>query len=541
MPQFRARLNYLFATCGLYFGIAELALGFFDAPLRLLQRSNELGQAVRRLPTFVCQSIERHARTQRKSLNHTQRRGTALAFLLTILNRGDAATELARMLKVMRLLGGIDPKEISSIQDWHDFWGAFLKSESSEEKYTALPEIIKLTPKTTADTHFQIDFVLEQRCYEEALVCLEKAVTIDPASMWLWQRLAITRLRLKDFVGAEAAIEKAKELDSTGYNFAGVNGSIYMEKGHFSAAEHEFRAVLNVQPDNTDAHFNLAVSLIKQKRFDEAVEAHGEWYRSAHALFAEMFARQDQGRSRGIPAVIFAAVPKSGSEYILEVVADALDVPVMFPTLNTFPVDRFVVPILDDVKKGGAIVRLHADASAINLGALSDAGFQRIIVHVRDPRQIMLSWVHQQIRMEGVEYDNSRHYFDPPIPENFRALSFEQQIDWATQNYLPSIINWIIGWLDAARDPATGIQIEFTEFREMSEDPHHYFERFLLFYGFDPGALIDRILGYERESNRNFRLGLKNEWRDVLSTSQYAEVQNRMDDRLFEKFGWNPD
>ena len=73
-------------------------------------------------------------------------------------------------------------------------------------------------------------------------------------------------------------------------------GSVFYRQGQYSRAAHAFRQVLKLQPDNAAGYNNLAESLIKAKKFDEAIAAltiaaklapdHGEILLNAANLFA---------------------------------------------------------------------------------------------------------------------------------------------------------------------------------------------------------------------------------------------------------------
>jgi hypothetical protein len=158
-----------------------------------------------------------------------------------------------------------------------------------------------------------------------------------------------------------------------------------------------------------------------------------QWSQSNQSV--ELRQRQAAKKARRVPAITFVAMQKSASEYIRSNLIAALDVPEISVSVGTVPVDRAIPSALHQLAQGGALCRTHV--SGDNVQALADAGLDRMLLHVRDPRQVTISWVHMMQRITTQEFVYASHMYDPPIPETYRRWTFDQQLVWAIENYLP--------------------------------------------------------------------------------------------------------
>jgi hypothetical protein len=68
--------------------------------------------------------------------------------------------------------------------------------------------------------------------------------------------------------------------------------------------------------------------------------------------------------------------------------------------------------------------KLRTHASGDNARTLADAGLDRMLLHVRDPRQVTISCVHMMQRITTQEFIYASHMYDPPIPETYRRWTF---------------------------------------------------------------------------------------------------------------------
>ena len=170
-----------------------------------------------------------------------------------------------------------------------------------------------------------------------------------------------------------------------------------------------------------------------------------------------------RARRRDIPGIILNTLPKSASVYILSKLSGGLKIPHRYIHIGRFP-DNLIVPDLTkELARGGMIAQSHFPAKGHNLVTLQRCGIDRIIVHVRDPRQAMLSWVHHVIKRRSRQHPELVG-IDVLPPESYFSLPLTDLITWHIENYLPVQIKWIEDWLDASEDSMWNVKVRFTKY-----------------------------------------------------------------------------
>lgn len=233
---------------------------------------------------------------------------------------------------------------------------------------------------------------------------------------------------------------------------------------------------------------------------------------------------------------MFVAMMKSASEFIRANLIRALDVPEIDLSIGTVPRDRIVPSAVRQIAKGGAINRSHMSAN--NLPGLIENGVERLILHVRDPRQVVVAWVHHMHRISGAEFCGSALRYDPPLPIEFGNWGFRRQIDWAVQNYMPGQLQWLEDWVTALNNNPP-IPILVSTFEEFVHDQRSFFCKTSDFFGV-PEIRVPSLRKQSPAAMRNFRRGRIDEWRDVLTGKQISSFESRVEP-LAKHFGWELD
>ncbi|MCZ6676209.1 MAG: tetratricopeptide repeat protein [Candidatus Poribacteria bacterium] len=332
--------------------------------------------------------------------------------------------------------------------------------------------------------------------------------------------------------------------------------------GHLDEAETNYRQALQLKPDSAETYTKLGDVLQAQGRFHEAMDSYQQTLRwkkedalmngetAAGALnYEELIYNpntvhplkdivQDGAISRGIPGIFLNTMPKSASVYILDQLARGLGIPARRISLDLFPNDFAVPGWTKAFARGGAITLEHLPAERINLVTLQQAGIDRLIVHVRDPRQAMLSWTHHVMKLY-THNDPLLLYVEPQPPDGYFARSLTEQIDWQIDHHLPLLIEWVEGWLDVSGTEKWPIQINFTQYEDFKSDPDAFFDAVLQFYGIEP-SLFTRSRADEimRPGDRHFRKGRTDEWREVFTVEQVERASQMIPERLAISFGW---
>jgi hypothetical protein len=304
----------------------------------------------------------------------------------------------------------------------------------------------------------------------------------------------------------------------------------------FLLAEHAYRLAIASSPAGIAAWRGLGECLTRRRLLAEAQSAHDIWFRGwiGSEQSAALRRHQDAARTRGLPGIMLVAMQKSASEFIRDALMRILDLPLIYASIGAVPVDRLIPAALRQLAGAGAICRCHASAGE-NLAAMAAAGIGRLVLHVRDPRQVVVSWAHMKRGSGATESRYSAYMYAPPVPDDFAAWSFEQQLAWSIAHYLPGQIGWLEGWA-AALDSDPPVKILVTTYEDFYRDRVAYFERMLSFLGI-AGVDPDAFAAIPAQSARNFRTGRPDEWREVLSPAQAAAAWQLMAD-VAPRFGW---
>jgi hypothetical protein len=158
-----------------------------------------------------------------------------------------------------------------------------------------------------------------------------------------------------------------------------------------------------------------------------------------------------------------------------------------------------------------------------NVQAVRDAGISRLVLQVRDPRQVVLSLAHHALAHPDAA--------DPALRDAL-ARDLSGALDGAIDHWAPLLANWVDGWVRAAE--ASGIELRLTRFEDMAADPVCFVSELLDFWR-APSAAHDRLPGVlgRMQSLReggipNFRSGRTDEWTNVLSPAQVRRLALKM-------------
>jgi GNAT superfamily N-acetyltransferase len=234
--------------------------------------------------------------------------------------------------------------------------------------------------------------------------------------------------------------------------------------------------------------------------------------------------------------LLLLALPKSASQYIFSTLAAGLGLDKVAISTHGFPevvvnpqlVVRLAVP--------GTICHSSADARLGNL-ALIQSFVDRLVVHVRDPRQAILSAVHHLNDLHVRQGPSHVASFGFPLPNDYFEKALTEQIDWMIANALPEFGRWIEVWLDAAANPLFRPRVLFTRYEDLHADPAAYFARLLGFYEVAWGA-PDFRPPVPQAGSQQYRKGMTDEWRTILTPAQQAAACALVSARVRERFAW---
>lgn len=242
-----------------------------------------------------------------------------------------------------------------------------------------------------------------------------------------------------------------------------------------------------------------------------------------------------------IPTVFFNTMPKSGSIFISRWLSKGLGLREMNVAVCLFPDDLIIRDDMDRLSKGGWVCQQHVPAKDINVRFIANR-LKRMVVHIRDPRQAMLSWVHH--------LDNFHAHRDsvpacrlgleavmPALPVDYFDRTLPAKIDYQIDAHLSALVDWTQGWLTAADAGQHGLEILITTFERFRQDPEETMREILAHCGI-PEAKFDWSARPDQVANTHFRKGETNEWRSVFSDAQQHRATAMLPPVLRQRFNW---
>lgn len=237
----------------------------------------------------------------------------------------------------------------------------------------------------------------------------------------------------------------------------------------------------------------------------------------------KIVALRDDNIAKGLPSVAMITLGKSASVSVGAIFHSGFVLPsVAYSLVNTEVVDSWA----RDYARGGACYTTHLRPTARNVARLKASGIPKIVVHVRDPRQAMLSAIHHMRRYTD-QNSNTVDWETSQLPD---------QIDTLMETYLGSI-GWISGWLGAG----TELDIHYSTFEEYVTDEAAFIERYLAYYG-APREHFNLAHATQRQAGTDYHLrrGEIDEWREVFPKDVVARLTSLLPNALAERFGWRP-
>ncbi len=230
---------------------------------------------------------------------------------------------------------------------------------------------------------------------------------------------------------------------------------------------------------------------------------------------------------RGLPSAFLITQAKSASVTIGNIFSSGFALPTaVYSFVNTGIVESW----LRDFMLGGATYVTHLRPTDRNIELLHDSGVKNVIVHIRDPRQQLLSLIHHFRRYPETLTKSQRESLGKNDPEQV----FSNPMD---KSFFADTIWWIDTWYKA-RDK---VGLKFTIFEDFIRDRGKFTEKIVSLYGGDTQYFNSAVaLGEHAGIDYHKRLGAIDEWRAVLSPKQIAEVNSLIPSYFWEAFGWEP-
>jgi hypothetical protein len=261
------------------------------------------------------------------------------------------------------------------------------------------------------------------------------------------------------------------------------------------------------------------------------------------SLFRRITRRVGCGASRLRPfrpqpfreSILLNTMPKSGSMYVLKSLAKILRLRAMYIGNQYGLIDQIDVKDALTFSGGGFVSQNHLAPSPENLQILQHFKL-KMVLHLRDPRQALLSWTHYLHYITGGN-DASEQllYFTPRTPSGYFEFSLARQIDWQIENYMPQLVLWAKRWVEIA-DSGT-IPILITHQNDLRLEEKAFFDAILAFNRIDLDYALPNLARTMDETH--FRKADPTEWRRTFTPDQAKRATSLISESLSTRFGWD--
>ncbi len=232
-------------------------------------------------------------------------------------------------------------------------------------------------------------------------------------------------------------------------------------------------------------------------------------------------------------SIFLVTLPKSGTVFLYSLFEASLGRPHLRPMVGYFPHSTLSPDTMRKFATGRIVASSHSDPSPENLRVFDDLGM-RWVVHVRDPRAAILSWVHHVERPDIREKHAERH----GLSEEYFASSLTDKIEFHINHRFREMLWWLDAWKQVIDSPQYRDRILLTRYEDMHGNDEAFARKLLGWFGFNPD--IPLKLPPKTLMKSHFRSGRIAEWREAFSPDQVARATAMIDPAIYQRFGWTP-
>lgn len=252
-----------------------------------------------------------------------------------------------------------------------------------------------------------------------------------------------------------------------------------------------------------------------------------------HKIKLFQFRKIQGGR---LPSIFINTLPKSGTLYLLTRITKGLRIHSMRISSGYFPLDIIDLVRLEEFLAGQFVCPGHITPHPLNI-RIVDSTLDRMWLHVRDPRQALISMLHHLDRTLQISNPMDLAVSIPATYgiKDWYTLSFEAKVDALIDTYYPDCIRFIEGWL-ACEKTFTRTRMLVTQHEELKRSEGDLLERIFDFYEV-PRNLFE-FVQLKRNMMTHYRKGATKEWASVMTPAQQERVTAALPKALSERFGW---
>lgn len=157
----------------------------------------------------------------------------------------------------------------------------------------------------------------------------------------------------------------------------------------------------------------------------------------------------------------------------------------------------------------------------------------KIVLHLRDPRQVFLSHLHQ------IAANPESIFVERDFRPTYIGMSLSEKIDWGIDNLLPGMIQWYTDWLaikDREDQKEDGMQILVTTYDEILANDAALYNKILNFYGIKKSG---KFAAPQKDIRTKYRKGDPNEYKSVYTAEQQQRIDAIVPKSLLQRFNWD--
>lgn len=234
--------------------------------------------------------------------------------------------------------------------------------------------------------------------------------------------------------------------------------------------------------------------------------------------------------------ILILALVQAATTFLRNGLANALDLPVCRRVSggvwNQYEVLSPVA--LGSMRDDCAVAYSHAHPDALNVRILN-AALDKVVVNVRDPRQVVVSLVHF---IDNHVAGNPSYFRAHGLPDDYLNQPFAWKLAYHLEHTYPMLVDWIRGWTDVADRGCGDTRFLVIQHSEMKADRVAFFRRIYRFYNVSDVDAIEVPAEHDGKNHNYFRSGRNDEWREILSRPQIQWVNDGLPESLMERFQW---
>lgn len=244
---------------------AGLPRGFFgDEP------DGQLGAAVVRTP-FLRSDPDRLEQALALLEKTIERRPEMLTCQLDLARGYYHAERFDEAIRILQRLIAADPGSTEACELLGLSYGSIGQADRSIKAYE---EALRHNPDFASIDHHLAVLYSEQNRADRLLEMAKQVFSRHPDDARVLGLVARAQyIHAKDAEGALDLLTKAKKLDPMLVQLYMLEAQIAGERGQTKRAEQALRGAIMAQPDSVPAHLQLAIMLVRDRRFDEATTA----------------------------------------------------------------------------------------------------------------------------------------------------------------------------------------------------------------------------------------------------------------------------